>query len=136
MKPYDGGAWKGVSRLDDESALRQAYEKSGTFLMHLQQSVDGFDRFVRCIGLGPQFLLVRYDPGAPLHDRYQIDHSFVDDDERQLLEDMGMTINSFFGWISTRVNRCTGMGPGTQSTLPTPVPIRKSPHCTTTFPGL
>ena len=98
MKPYDGGAWKGVSRLDDETELRQAYEKSGTFLMHLQKGVDGFDRFVRCIGLGPQFLLVRYDPGAPLHDRYQIDHGFVDNDERQLLEDMAMTINSFFGW--------------------------------------
>ena len=98
MKPYDGGAWKGVSRLDDEAALRSAYEKSGTFLMHLQRSVDGFDRFVRCIGLGPQFLLVRYEPGAPLHDRYQIDTGFVNDDERQLLEDMSMTINSFFGW--------------------------------------
>jgi hypothetical protein len=98
MKPYDGGAWKGVSRLDNESALRDAYEKSGTFLMHLQKSVDGFDRFVRCIGLGPQFLMVSYDPGAPLHDRYQIQHDFVNDDEKQLLEDMTMTINSFFGW--------------------------------------
>ncbi len=98
MKPYDGGAWKGVSRLNDEAALRDAYEKSGTLLMHLQQAIEGFDRFVRCIGLGPQFLLVQYDPGAPLHDRYQIRHDFVDASEQQLLEDMTMTINSFFGW--------------------------------------
>lgn len=98
MKPYDGGAWKGVSRIDDETKLREAYEQSGTFVMHLQRSVDGFDRFVRCVGLGPQFMLVSYDPGAPLHDRYRIEHDFVDDQERQLLEDMAMTINSFFGW--------------------------------------
>jgi hypothetical protein len=98
IKPYDGGAWRGVSRLNDEAALRDAYEKSGTFLMHLQQAIEGFDRFVRCIGLGPQFLLVSYDPGAPLHDRYQIRHDFVDASEQQLLEDMTMTINSFFGW--------------------------------------
>ena len=98
MKPYDGGAWKGVSRIDDAEALEKAYDESGTFLMHLQESVEGFDRFVRCIGLGPQFMLASYDPGAPLHDRYQIKKDFVNDDERSVLEDMTMTINSFFGW--------------------------------------
>jgi hypothetical protein len=98
MKPYDGGAWKGVSRINDESALRVAYEQSGTLLMHLQRSVEGFDRFVRCIGLGPQFHCVSYDPTAPLHDRYQIRDGFLSEQDRQTLEDMTMTINSFFGW--------------------------------------
>ena len=98
MKPYDGGAWKGVSRIDDPETLRSTYEESGTFLMHLQKSVEGFDRFVRCIGIGPQFLLVSYDPAAPLHARYEMKHDFVDDEEKSLLEDMAMTINSFFGW--------------------------------------
>jgi hypothetical protein len=98
MKPYDGGAWKGVSRIADEQALRNAYEQSGTLLMHLQASVEGYDRFVRCIGLGPQFLLISYDPSAPLHDRYQIRKDFVSDAERDVLQDMTMTINSFFGW--------------------------------------
>ncbi len=98
MKPYDGGAWKGVSRIDDVDALRSTYEKSGTLLMHLQKSVEGFDRFVRCIGIGPQFLLISYDPAAPLHARYEMKLDFVNDDEKSLLEDMAMTINSFFGW--------------------------------------
>ena len=98
MKPYDGGAWKGVSRIDDAEILRSTSEESGTFLMNLQKSVEGFDRFVRCIGIGPQFLLISYDPAAPLHARYEMKLDFVDDDERSLLEDMAMTINSFFGW--------------------------------------
>ncbi len=98
MKPYDGGAWKGVSRIDNADTLKATYEESGTSLMHLQQSVEGFDRFVRCIGLGPQFLLVSYDPSAPLHERYEMKLDFVNDEERSLLEDMAMTINSFFGW--------------------------------------
>jgi hypothetical protein len=98
MKPYDGGAWKGVSRIDDCESLKGAYDESGTFLMHLQKSVDGFDRFVRCIGLGPQFLLISYDPAAPLHARYELKHHFLNAEERSLLEDMAMTINSFFGW--------------------------------------
>ncbi len=98
MKPYDGGAWKGVSRVDDAASLKSTYEESGTFLMHLQKSVEGFDRFVRCIGIGPQFLLVSYDPGAPLHARYEMKLDFVNEEEKSLLEDMAMTINSFFGW--------------------------------------
>ncbi len=98
MKPYDGGAWKGVSRIDGPDALKSAYDESGTLVMHLQKAVDGFDRFVRCIGLGPQFLLVSYDPGAPLHARYEMKLDFVSPEERSLLEDMAMTINSFFGW--------------------------------------
>ena len=33
MKPYDGGGWVGVSRVDDDAALRQqAYDESGTYL--------------------------------------------------------------------------------------------------------
>jgi len=98
MKPYDGGAWVGVNRIDDDAALRQAYEHSGTRLMNLQAAVDPFDRFVRCIGLGPQVRLVSYDPGAPMHDRYRQDIDIVSDDERALLEDTVLTINSFFGW--------------------------------------
>jgi hypothetical protein len=98
MKPYDGGAWKGVSRNDDGVALRETYEESGTFVMHLQKSVEGFDRFVRCIGIGPQFLLISYDPSAPLHGRYEMKLDFCNEEERTLLEDMAMTINSFFGW--------------------------------------
>jgi hypothetical protein len=100
MKPYDGGGWKGVSRIDDEKKLRSAYEESGKLVMHLQKAVDPFDCFIRCIGLGPQTTIVRYDPGAPLHDRYTMDRqkSFVSEEEAQLLRDTTLTINAFFGW--------------------------------------
>ncbi len=98
MKPYDGGGWQGVSRIEDEERLRASYDQSGTHLMHLQRSIEPWDRFVRCVALGPQARVVRYDPAQPLHDRYTMDRGFVSDDERSLLEDMTLTINAFFGW--------------------------------------
>lgn len=98
MKPYDGGAWRGVSRITDERTLWEAYEQSGKSLMHLQKGVDDFDLFVRCIGLGPQFHIIKYDPSAPLHDRYTIAHDFVSPQEAQYLRDVTLTINTFFGW--------------------------------------
>jgi hypothetical protein len=98
MKPYDGGAWVGVSKIDDEKKLRQAYEESGRRLMHLQRAVAPFDLFVRCLAVGPQTRCMKYDPAAPLHARYLADRSFLTKDEESLLVDMTLTINTFFGW--------------------------------------
>ena len=98
LKPYDGGAWEGVSRIETPSQLADAYDQSGTRIMHLQEAVDPFDLFVRALGVGPQVNLMRYDPDAPLHDRYKVDFEFVDADEWSLVTDIALTINSFFGW--------------------------------------
>lgn len=97
MKPYDGGGWKGVSRIDDEEALRTAYEESGVFVMHLQGGIEPHELFVRCIGPGPQTRMVD-DPAAPLHDRYTMTRDFLDPEDALLLRDLTLTINTFFGW--------------------------------------
>lgn len=98
VKPYDGGAWVGVSRATGADALSEAYETSGKRLMHLQRSVDDWDLFVRCIGIGPQVRMVKYDPDAALHERYQVAFSFLDSEEARTLADTTLTINAFFGW--------------------------------------
>ena len=98
MKPYDGGAWVGVTAIRDKEALHEAYNQSGTRLMHLQQAVQPFDSFVRCIGLGPQWRFVNYDPAAPLHDRYCMDRDFLSASDETTLSNMTMVINAFFGW--------------------------------------
>ena len=71
MKPYHGGGWKGVSKIDDLAGFQRAYDASGTEVMNLQAAVLPYDWFVRCIGLGPQTRKVNYDPSAraarPLH---------------------------------------------------------------------
>jgi len=98
MKPYDGGAWVGVTGIKNRQELLNAYESSGTRVMNLQKGVEPHDAFVRCIGLGPQFRFVNYDPGAPLHDRYRMDQGFLPKEQEQQLRDMTMVINAFFGW--------------------------------------
>ena len=98
MKPYDGGAWVGVTRIANEQSLRDAYEQSGKRVMHIQNAVDPFDRFVRAIGIGPQVYTILYDPSAPLHGRYTCAKNFLSSDEAQVLSDYALTINAFFGW--------------------------------------
>ena len=98
MKPYHGGGWKGVTKIDDLDGLQKAYDASGTETMNLQAAVLPHDWFIRCVGLGPQIRKVNYDPSAPLHDRYRMDIDFLPDEDQSILEDMTMTINAFFGW--------------------------------------
>ncbi len=98
LKPYEGGGWVGVSRVDGADELQRAYDESGTSLMNLQKAVEPYDLFLRTLGVGPQVNVIRYDPDAALHDRYKVEFGFVDDDELRLLEDMVLTINAFFGW--------------------------------------
>ena len=98
MKPYDGGAWVGVTRIDNADQLRAAYEESGLHIMHLQEAVDPYDVFVRCLGVGPQVRVMRYDPTAPLHDRYVVGEHELEDKELATLRASTLTINSFFGW--------------------------------------
>lgn len=98
LKPFDGGAWRGVSRIENEADLIRAYDQSGTDIMHLQQAIEPFDLFVRALAVGPQVNIIRYDPTAPIFDRYKVDFDFVDADEASLLHDLALTINSFFGW--------------------------------------
>ncbi len=109
MKPYDGGGWVGVTRIENEQELYAAYETSGRYVMHLQAGVIPYDWFVRCVGIGPQVRTVRYDPSAPLHQRYMPDQDFLDAADVSELEDITLTINSFFGWD---FNSCESLSQG------------------------
>jgi hypothetical protein len=62
LKPADGGGWKNVSKVDDMDQLMEAYNKSNTLVMTLQQFIN-FDEYVRCICIGKEFILpIKYDP--------------------------------------------------------------------------
>ncbi|MEM6791310.1 MAG: hypothetical protein AAF715_27585 [Myxococcota bacterium] len=98
MKPYDGGGWVGIHRVENEEQLRRAYEESGEQVMHLQRAVENYDLFVRCVGVGPQIRYVDYDPSAPLHDRYRMSTDVLPDEQRAKIRAITLTINSFFGW--------------------------------------
>ncbi|HVI03034.1 MAG TPA: hypothetical protein VM869_30270 [Enhygromyxa sp.] len=99
VKPYDGGGWRSVRKVDNEAELRDAYEQSGADIMHVQAAVHPYDAFVRSIGFGPQIMHVSYDPDRPLHDRYRTQHfDNVGTSDFDTLRKITLTINSFFGW--------------------------------------
>ena len=97
MKPYDGGAWVGVTRIADAEGLRRAYDESGQRLMHLQAAVE-FDEFVRSLSIGAETMVMRFDPTRPLHDRYRVAHDFLPSGAGQEVLMIGRIVNAFFRW--------------------------------------
>ena len=97
MKPFDGGAWVGVTRIADEAELVARYEESGRRLMHLQAAVE-FDVFARSLTIGAETLVVRFDPGRPMYDRYQVEHGFLAPETGWEVETIGRLVNAFFRW--------------------------------------
>jgi hypothetical protein len=98
MKPFDGGAWVGVSIVRDAEELTRRYDDSGRRLMHLQRAVDGFDVFARSLSIGPETMVMRFEPDRPLHDRYQVDHEFLSPETGREVVTIGRTVNAFFRW--------------------------------------
>ncbi len=126
MKPYDGGGWVGVTKIDDEAALRAAYEASGTKIMHLQAGVIPYDKFVRCVGLGPQTRVVNYDPAAPLHDRYcSIATSSTPDDAARARGHHAHDQRVLRLGLQLLRGAAEGRTSGTRSTSRTPAPTRR-----------
>jgi hypothetical protein len=98
MKPYDGGAWVGVSRIKDRDELHAAYDASGERLMHLQASVEGYDVFARSLSIGAETMVMRFRPELPMHDRYAVDHGFLDARAGDEVVTISRLVNAFFRW--------------------------------------
>jgi len=98
MKPYDGGAWVGVTRIANSAQLHQSYDESGERLMHLQAAIDNFDIFARSLSIGPETMVMHFEPDRPMHDRYQVDHGFLEPDVGAEVVTIGRLVNAFFRW--------------------------------------
>jgi len=70
LKPYDGGGWKDVFKVDNPEEFFNAYNGSGTLCMTLQRGVN-FKEYFRCYVVGQEKVhIMQYDPRAPHHERY------------------------------------------------------------------
>ena len=111
MKPYDGGAWVGVSKIRNPDELHAAYDASGERLMHLQASVEGYDIFARSLTIGPETMVMKFRPDEPMHNRYEVDHGFLGADTGQEVVTISRLVNAFFRW---EFNSCESLVRGTE----------------------
>ncbi|MCC6743077.1 MAG: hypothetical protein IT175_04375, partial [Acidobacteria bacterium] len=77
MKPYDGGGWRGVSRINNWEELFEKYNESGTDCMVLQEYV-AFDHYVRTYTIGKKDVWPM--PYDPIHQRYLVVPDYLEPD--------------------------------------------------------
>jgi len=111
MKPFDGGGWRGVSRIKDQTALHLAYDESGEMLMHLQAAVEPYDVFARALSIGAETMVMKFQPDEPMHNRYAVAHDFLDPETGNEVVTISRMVNAFFRW---EFNSCESLVSGTE----------------------
>ena len=73
MKPYAGGGWKNVYRLENRDMFWDIHRETGQLVMLLQEEIV-FDQYFRvyCLG-GKAVRIMPYEPRNPHHLRYVVD---------------------------------------------------------------
>jgi len=95
LKPYSGGGWKHVYKVNNREELLAAYDKTAPYCMTLQEFID-FSGYVRCFTFGKTDILpVRYDPAQR---RYLVEHDYLSQDLGARIVQDARTINQALGY--------------------------------------
>jgi len=99
MKPYDGGGWKNVYKINSMEELLAIYDKTETVCMMLQEFIV-FDRYVRCYTIGRKDVrIMPYDPSKPyLQQQYFKDDSYLGKELQDRVIRECITLNEALGY--------------------------------------
>jgi hypothetical protein len=102
LKPFSGGGWKSVYRVETPDEFFRAYDETGDLCMTLQRAVE-FEDYFRCYVVGQKKVhVMRYDPRRSHAHRYVLDgppidsamHARVMDDCLKLCRALGYDLNT------------------------------------------
>lgn len=97
MKPFAGGGWKNVYRLNSIDDFFEKHAETGQLVMLLQEEIV-FEEYYRCYCIGGKHVrIMSYEPRNPHHLRYLA--NFKPSKERlQQLTDIVLRINQYLGY--------------------------------------
>lgn len=97
MKPFAGGGWRNVYRLEDQAAFFERHRETEQLVMLLQEEIV-FDEYYRCYCIGGRYVrIMPYEPRNPAHLRYESD--FRPSPERlQQMEEIVLKLNRYLGY--------------------------------------
>lgn len=98
MKPFAGGGWKSVYRINDmEDFFRKHYE-TGQLVMMLQEEIV-FEEYFRCYCIGGKYVkIMPYEPRNPHHLRYVVDGPPASTKLLKTIEDYVIRLNKYLGY--------------------------------------
>jgi glutathione synthase/RimK-type ligase-like ATP-grasp enzyme len=98
MKPFDGGGWKEVYKLENEKDFFSKYDKTKQYVMMLQEEVV-FDDYFRCYCIGGKHVrIMQYEPRNPHHLRYEHGKAPVSKKLLDTIKDYVIKLNQYLGY--------------------------------------
>jgi glutathione synthase/RimK-type ligase-like ATP-grasp enzyme len=95
LKPFSGGGWKHVYKVNNREELLAAYDGTSPYCMTLQEFID-FDQYVRCFTFGKTDITpVAYDPKER---RYLVKHDYLSPALGARIVKDAQTINQALGY--------------------------------------
>jgi hypothetical protein len=97
MKPFAGGGWKNVYRLQSAEDFYQKHSETGRLVMLLQEEIV-FEEYYRCYCIGGKYVrIMPYEPRNPHHLRYVADFKPSEERLRQM-EQIVLRICLYLGY--------------------------------------
>ncbi len=97
MKPFAGGGWKNVYKIQNAEDFYQKHSETGRLVMLLQEEIV-FEEYYRCYCIGGKYVrIMSYEPRNPHHLRYVADFNPSEERLRQM-EQIVLRINKYLGY--------------------------------------
>jgi glutathione synthase/RimK-type ligase-like ATP-grasp enzyme len=97
MKPFAGGGWKSVYRLDSKEDFFEKHAETGQLVMLLQEEIV-FEEYYRCYCIGRKHVrIMPYEPRNPHHLRYVAGFSPTPERYKQM-EQIVLRICNYLGY--------------------------------------
>ncbi|MBS1579278.1 MAG: hypothetical protein JST29_06520 [Bacteroidetes bacterium] len=97
MKPFAGGGWKSVYRLDNMEDFFEKHKETEQLVMLLQEEII-FEEYYRCYCIGGKHVrIMPYEPRNPHHLRYVADFAPTKERLKQM-EEIVLRINQYLGY--------------------------------------
>lgn len=97
MKPFAGGGWKNVYKLNSIEEFFDKHAETGQLVMMLQEEII-FTEYYRCYCIGGKYVrIMPYEPRNPHHLRYVADFS-PSPERLKEMEDIVLRINKYLGY--------------------------------------
>jgi glutathione synthase/RimK-type ligase-like ATP-grasp enzyme len=98
MKPFDGGGWKEVYKIDNLDDLWDKYNQTKQYVMMLQEEIT-FDDYFRCYCIGGKYVrIMQYEPRNPHHLRYEHGKAPAEKKLLETVKNYVIKLNKYLGY--------------------------------------